>query len=386
MKKLVKKILILGMCGSVFFQNAAMVSAGEVENNLPVDEEVFLSHSVKAYTIGAATGGKMIDLTDCSEILMEALGINPVSEYQQFISDVNGDGNVTLKDAAEVLKIALGIDEINMCNSISADKGKISAFILEKENGFQDSMQIIESSEVLNEYLSDCPDETKQHILEKYKDIFEESNLLAVSERVYTDNLSAVESYTVINGYNIMEQTQLDEINVDEQVFELKKFCVIDKKFTNETAKLIFENSQVANYADIIPVAGNGPQTVDYTQATQNIHMLRNEEELKEYKDFLNKTYTNVNIDSLEKYTGKMNSSSFKEAAYVVFTYNYPSGSFEYKITELKVENGILNVELKYIDENQQGIPGEKDCLNCVFVRVPVNVLDNVSDVKLTVK
>lgn len=362
------------------------VLAGNSEGLLPTDENIFSNHLVTSYTLGAATGGGAVDLSDAKEVLNEALGITSTSNYQEFISDIDGDGKVSLTDVSAILKIALGIDEIKSCNSLSSESGNIYAFISESPKEFSDNIHIIENSDDFKKYITVFSENQQESILNKYENIFENYNIIVIRERVYCDNIDKLNSYTAVNGNSIMEQTIQNEINTDDKIYEFNKFCCIPKNLTDKSAKLILENSQVSNSVDIVSISGNGDNTADYDSATSNIHMLRNESDLKQYKKFLTDNYQQVDIERLEEYTNKMNASSFKQAAYVVFTYRHPSGPFTYKVTSLKAENNTLNVELKYIDNSSPDMPSEKDGINCVFVQVPVKILNNVTDVKLTVK
>ena len=185
-----------------------------------------------------------VTLSDVNEVLKGALGISDLSNYQEFSYDVDGDGKVNLNDVADVLKMALGITDIVNTKSLESAEGNIHAFISEKNDKTSDNMQIIENYEQLEAYLSDCPDEKKANILKAYKDSFEQYNILAVKEEVNCDDIANIDSCTVINGSNIMEETTLNPTYTKGE-YEFNKFCVVSKKMTDDGVKFILNKSSI---------------------------------------------------------------------------------------------------------------------------------------------
>lgn len=395
MKKRIRKMLTtsLAVVTMVSAVNSFCVFAGEAlefqEGLLPTDEEEFIAHLSRNYTMGDINKDYGVTLKDATAVLKSALKITPMETVcQEFVADVNGDGSVSLEDASKILKMALKIDAVKSLSSVSKAEGNTRAFIEEVSAVSENAMTILSTEEELEKYISNCSVENGKKTLEAYKHIFEEQNLLAVRVRVYSNQLSDLNFYTVLNGNHVLVQVIENEIQATDKNYEMFLFVCVDKKLTKDTAVLSMDSREVNNQTDIIAVQGNGKETADYTEATSHVHMLRNEEELQIWKNFLKDSYQ-VNLEEtfLREYLSQMDEEHFYTHAYVALTYCKPSGSFSYEVTKMEMDksNGILKLELKYIDENESDVPGEKDGLNCVFVKVPVRVLDNVSEVELEV-
>ena len=216
----------------------------EKESGKVMDKTVYPSDYVKNCIMGSVGQKWKVTLSDVNEVLKGALGISDLSNYQEFSYDVDGDGKVNLNDVADVLKMALGITDIVNTKSLESAEGNIHAFISEKNDKTSDNMQIIENYEQLEAYLSDYPDEKKANILKAYKDSFEQYNILAVKEEVNCDDIANIDSCTVINGSNIMEETTLNPTYTNGE-YEFNKFCVVSKEMTDDSVKFILNKSSI---------------------------------------------------------------------------------------------------------------------------------------------
>lgn len=381
----IKRLATLVLVAGMLLQPTTAVLA-EQEGLQPTDEEVFLAHLVKNYTIGDVNCDYNVTVKDAVASLRYALNIKaPDSTYQKFVSDVDGNGKVTLEDASEMLRMALNLRNKKYISSVTQAVGSTKAFIQEVETEEKNQMRILTSKEQLAEYLGVYLENKAVEVSEKYSNVFEKNNLLAVNVRVYTDSVSDLHCYTTINNRHIMTQIVEDAITDSEKTYTFFMFMCVDKTMTKDTAVLSLEDREVTNKPEIIAAGGVGEPTADYTEATQHRHLIRNIEEMQAYKQFLRETYQLDEDGFLKQYIDKMDAEHFNTHAYAVFTYHNPSGSFSYVVTGLRVEDRVLKVQLKYIDENEPGVPGMKDGLNCVFVEAPVLVLDNADQIELEI-
>lgn len=379
-----KYLSVLILTAVMLLQPTSSVCA-ESEGLLPTDEEEFLAHLVENYTIGDVDKSYSVTLKDAASVLKYALNLKqPDTVYQKFVSDSDGDGDVSLGDASDVLRTALNLKDAKHISSISKDRGNAKAFIRETDKEDKNRMSILTSKEQLENYLDVYSETRAAEVLEKYGDIFGDKNFLAVNVRVYTDSMSAVRCYTVINGRHIMVQMVENEISNNGKIYEFVMFTCMDKGMTEDTAELSLDDREVTNKTDVIAVLGSGEETVDYTEATEYGHLIRNTGELQAYRNFLNES-CHMEDGSLDEYTNTMNREHFYTNSYAVFTWCRPSGTFSYEVTGMRLDERVLKVQLKYIDKNEAGIPGEKDGLNCVFVKVPVLVADHADRVELEI-
>lgn len=373
---------------------AGVLSIGcmQVGTEANVMDEGRIETQEQAYYLGDVDENGKVDLSDAQWILKECLKVsngyrNEQNSYHRarFLGDVDGNGELELKDVQLALKSVLHVGKEKQLQNITTDN-KETAEWLYKTKQPQEFVTIIENEEALNQ----CIDAEYQEYKDQFADVFDEYHILAVYANVHAKQADDVDVQIYRNGQKVLaEVTDSTEFEEEASCQYVKLMCV-DKELDLKNSVLYLDCDGIGGRATIIEeeltdfdLTFGGKGTVPFSEATQYKHLIRNTEELKNYRSFLKNTFS-LSTCLNEGYYSRMNEHFFKNRAYAVFTYNNCLGSQAYKVQKMQCIDGVLHVKLLCYDTNP-GAPGFVTGVFSVFVSIPSKLAAQAESVELEV-
>jgi hypothetical protein len=133
--------VIIGSDSASF--EATLNANGEVLPTTAVNGEVasFLADQVAddgfEIRLTSSTLSPSVNITDAVSVLKHIVGISSLNSDQQFLGDLNGDGQVNITDAVTILKKIVGLEEPPNFLAFSASAAGYTTELV-AENGFVD--------------------------------------------------------------------------------------------------------------------------------------------------------------------------------------------------------------------------------------------------------